>query len=65
MKFTSFEKQFFVLLVGQTVSCALLFLNLISGRQLETRGQFLENCAQLLGPTPNFLTAFSGEEVEH
>ena len=29
------------------------------------RGQFLENCAQLLHPRPKFLTAFSGEEVEH
>ena len=27
--------------------------------------QFLGNCAQLLRPGPNFLTAYSGEEVEH
>ena len=28
-------------------------------------GQFLETCAQLLRPAPNFLTNFSGDEVEH
>ena len=27
-------------------------------------GRFLKNCAQLLRPEPNRLTAFSGEEVE-
>ena len=33
--------------------------------EYSTRGQFLEHCAQLLRPAPNFLTALSGEEVEH
>ena len=30
-----------------------------------TRGRFLENCAQLLHRTPNFLTVFLGVEIEH
>ena len=31
---------------------------------LQFLGQFVEQCAQLLHPAPNFLTAFSGEEVK-
>ena len=33
-----------------------------STRQMQ--GQFLESCAQLLCPAPNFLTAFYSDEVE-
>ena len=33
-------------------------------KSVSTMGQFLIKWAQLLRPMPNFLTAFSGEEVE-
>ena len=32
--------------------------------QFSNRGKFLKNNAKILRPAPNFLTAFSGEEVE-
>ena len=39
-----------------------MFLNL---KCLIVCDHFLVNCAQLLHPRPNFLTAFLGEEVKH
>ena len=47
-------------LIGYSKQTIFKFTNLL----LTTWGRFLENFAQRLCPEPNFLTAFSGEEVE-